>query len=69
MRKTFIRTLVVTAVLQFVVTRRMAGEAIEDGRAERMWMLFPLNVLMNALAWTLLFAGIGRITRALRGAS
>lgn len=60
MRKTFFRTLIVTAVLQFFITRRMAGQVVEEGRAERMWMLFPVNVVMNALAWTLLLAGVGR---------
>ncbi len=60
MRRTFVRTLLVTAVLQFFITRRMAGQVIEEGRAERMWMLFPVNVVMNALAWTLLLAGVGR---------
>lgn len=60
MRRTFFRTLIVTAVLQFFITRRMAGQVVEEGRAERMWMLFPVNVVMNALAWTLLLAGVGR---------
>lgn len=66
MRKTFVRTLVVTAVLQFFVTRRMAGQVVEEGRAERMWLLYPVNVLMNALAWTLLLAGAGRALSLLR---
>jgi hypothetical protein len=39
----------------------MAGQVVEEGRAERMWMLFPVNVVMNAVAWTLLLAGIGRV--------
>jgi hypothetical protein len=66
MRKTFTRTLIVTAVLQFFVTRRMAGQAVEEGRAERMWMFYPVNVLMNALAWTLLVAGVGRVIGVFR---
>jgi hypothetical protein len=66
MRKTFVRTLVVTGVLQFFITRRMAGQVVEEGRAERMWMLFPVNVVMNALAWTLLLAGIGRFVGIFR---
>ena len=66
MRRTFLRTLMVTAVLQFFITRRMAGQVIEEGRAERMWMLYPVNVLMNALAWTLLFAGVGRALSVFR---
>jgi hypothetical protein len=53
MRKTFVRTLAVTAILQFVITRRLAGQVLEEGRAERLWVLYPMNVLMNALAWTL----------------
>ena len=68
MRKTFVRTLIITAAFQFVITRRMAGHVIEEGRAERMWMMYPVNVVMNALAWTLLFAGIGRITGMFRRA-
>ncbi|HYM16073.1 MAG TPA: hypothetical protein VEZ14_10985 [Dehalococcoidia bacterium] len=66
MRKTFLRTLAVTAVMQFIVTRTRAGHAIEEGSAERMWMLYPVNVLANALAWTLLIAAAARVTRALR---
>jgi hypothetical protein len=66
MRRTFVRTLAVTAVMQFVVTRSRAGHAIEEGSAERMWMLYPLNVLVNAVAWTLLIAAAARVTRALR---
>jgi hypothetical protein len=66
MRSTFLRTLAVIAIVQFVITRTMAGQALEDGRAERMWMMYPLNVTMNALAWTLLFAGAGRLRRAFR---
>ena len=66
MRRTFVRTLAVTAVMQFVVTRSRAGHAIEEGSAERMWMLYPFNVVVNALAWTLLIAAAARVTRALR---
>ena len=54
--------------MQFVVTRSRAGHAIEEGSAERMWMLYPFNVLLNALAWTLLIAAAARVTRALRPA-
>ena len=50
MRTTFFRALAVTAVLQFVITRSLAGQVIEEGRAERMWMMYPVNVLLNALA-------------------
>ena len=68
MRKTFIRTLAVTAVLQFVITRSLAGQVIEEGRAERMWMMYPLNVFVNACAWTLLFSAGGRAARIFRHA-
>jgi len=68
MRSTFLRTLAVTAVLQFVITRRMAGRALEDGSAERMWMMYPVNVVLNALAWTLLIRGAGRLARVFRSA-
>lgn len=66
MRKTFLRTLAITALLQFVVTRSRAGNAIEEGSAERMWMLYPLNVVLNAITWTLLIAAAARVARALR---
>ena len=69
MRKIFVRTLAVTAVIQFVITRTMAGQAIEEGRAERMWMMYPLNVLLNAMAWTLVVAAAGRVLRLVRHAS
>lgn len=68
MRKTFVRTLMVTAVMQFIVTRTRAGQAIEEGSAERMWLMYPLNVLLNAVAWTLLIAAAGRVARAFRHA-
>ncbi len=63
MRTTFLRTIAVVAVVQFVITRTMAGNALEEGRAERMWVMYPANVLMNALAWTLLLAAAGRVRR------
>jgi hypothetical protein len=66
MRKTFIRTFAVTAILQFIVTRTLAGQALEEGRAERMWMMYPVNVLVNALAWTLLISAGGRAARVIR---
>lgn len=69
MRTTFLRTLAVVAIVQFVVTRTMAGQALEEGRAERMWMMYPVNVVMNALAWTLVFGAIGRIRRIFRAAT
>ena len=68
MRTTFVRALAVTAILQFVMTRRVAGNVIEEGRAERLWMMYPVNVVANAMAWTLLFAGLGRAWRILRPA-
>ncbi len=64
--KTFLRVLAVTVVLQFLVTRKAAGNVIEEGKAERLWMLFPVNVLLNAAAWTLVVTVIGRGVRAVR---
>ena len=69
MGKTFLRTLAAVAVVQFVITRTMAGRVIEEGRAERMWMMYPINVVMNALAWTLVFAAFGRVRRIFRAAT
>lgn len=68
MRTTFLRTLAVVAIVQFAITRTMAGNTIEEGRAERMWMMYPLNVVMNALVWTLLFGAFGRMRRLFRAA-
>ena len=67
MGKTFLRTLAVVAVVQFAITRTMAGRAIEEGHAERMWMMYPLNVVVNAATWTLLFAALSRGRRLFRG--
>jgi hypothetical protein len=69
MRKIFVRTLAVTAVIQFIITRTLAGQALEEGRAERMWMMYPFNVLLNALAWTLVVAAAGRVLRVFRHAT
>ena len=66
MNQRFLRVLAVIAVVQFFVTRQAAGRAIEEGRAERMWMLFPLNVLLNAAMWTLVITAIGRGIRLIR---
>ena len=66
MRRTFLRTLFVVAVVQFAITRHLAGQAVEEGRAERMWMLYPFNVLLNALAWTLLVSTSARTLRLIR---
>jgi hypothetical protein len=68
MRTRFLRTLAVTAVFQFFVTRALAGQVIEEGRAERMWKLFPVNVLINAAVWTLIITAAGRATRVLHRA-
>lgn len=65
----FLKVLAVVAVLQFVITRKAAGNVIEEGRAERMWLLYPLNVAINAAMWTLLLAGIGAVMRRVRRAS
>ena len=68
MRKTFMRSLMVTAVLQFIITRQRAGQVIEEGAAEALWLRYPFAVLLNALIWTLMFSLIGRGTRLLRRA-
>jgi hypothetical protein len=69
MGRLFFKVLAVIAVLQFVITRQAAGNVIEEGRAERMWLLYPLNVAINAAMWTLLLAGIGAMVRKVRRAS
>jgi len=69
MRRLYFRTLAVIAITQFFITRTMAGRAIEEGQAERMWMMYPLNVALNAAAWTLLFAAAGRALRVARRAA
>jgi hypothetical protein len=66
MRRTFLRSLIVVGVVQFAITRHLAGQTVEEGRAERMWMLYPLNVVLNALAWTLFLRGSARTARLIR---
>ncbi len=66
MKRTFIRSLMISAVLQFIVTRQRAGHVLEEGAAEQMWMRYPLVVLLNAVTWTLMLSTIGRIVRPLR---
>ncbi len=66
MRKTFMRALIVTAAIQFAITRHFAGTVVEEGRAERMWAMYPFNVVMNALAWTFMLAVAGRAVRVVR---
>ena len=66
MRKTFIRTLLIMSVVQFFMTRRMAGQVMEEGRAERMWMLFPVNLVLNAAFVTLVIAGTGGLLGVFR---
>jgi len=66
MRRLYFRTLAVTAVIQFFITRTLAGRAIEEGQAERMWLMYPFNVALNAAAWTLLLAAAGAAARAVR---
>jgi hypothetical protein len=61
MRKTFTRALIINAVLQFVVTRQRAGNVLEEGAAEALWMRYPFTVLLNALLWTLMLSTIGRV--------
>ena len=66
MRRLYFRTLAVTAIIQFFMTRTLAGRTIQEGQAERMWMMYPLNVALNAAAWTLLLAAAGRAVRIVR---
>jgi hypothetical protein len=68
MNRRFLRVIAVIAVVQFIVTRQAAGRVIEEGRAERMWMLYPFNVLLNAAMWTLFIAAVGRGFRLMRRA-
>jgi hypothetical protein len=68
MKKTFVRALIVNAVLQFIVTRQRAGNMVEEGAAEMLWLRYPLTVLLNALVWTLMLSTFARVTGALRGA-
>ena len=68
MRKILILTLLTSAILQFILTRYRAGEAIEEGAAERMWLRYPLNVVVNAVLWTAIAASIRGGTRAIRSA-
>jgi hypothetical protein len=68
MKTTFIRALAVTAALQFLATRVRAGNAMEEGEAEAMWLRYPFVVVANALAWTLMLSTIGGLTGPLRRA-
>ena len=68
MKRRFLRTLMVIALVQFFVTRQAAGRVVEEGRAERMWMLYPFNVLINAAVWTLVFTLFAALSRTLRRA-
>jgi hypothetical protein len=69
MRRLYVRTLAVIAIVQFFITRTMAGRAMEEGQAERMWMMYPINVALNAAAWTLLIAAAGGLLRLVRRAA
>jgi hypothetical protein len=66
MRTGFLRILVLSAVVQFLITRSLAGRAVEEGRAERMWMMYPANVLLNAAAWTVAISLSSRALRIVR---
>jgi hypothetical protein len=66
MRRTFLRALLINAVVQFAVTRQRAGRALEEGAAELMWLRYPVSVLLNALMWTLLVSAFGGVTGLLR---
>jgi hypothetical protein len=65
-RKTFLRSLAISAVLQFAVTRARAGRVEEEGAAEALWLRYPFVVLLNALSWTLMLAALARVTRVVR---
>jgi hypothetical protein len=64
--KTFFRLLVINAVLQFITTRTRAGRAEDEGAAEGMWLRYPINVVVNAIIWTLMVSTIARVIRPLR---
>ena len=66
MRKTFIRVLIVNAAVQFVITRQRAGNVLEEGAAEALWVRYPFMVLLNSLLWTLMLSGIGRVLGVFR---
>jgi hypothetical protein len=66
MKNTFTRALVINAALQFVITRQRAGNVIEEGAAEALWMRYPFVVLLNALMWTLMVAAFRRVTNLVR---
>jgi len=66
MSKTFLRLLIVNAILQFITTRTRAGRAEEEGAAEAMWLRYPIAVVVNALIWTLMISTLGRVLRPLR---
>jgi hypothetical protein len=69
MSKTFTRALILNAVLQFVVTRQRAGNAIEEGVAEMLWVRYPFVVVMNALLWTIMLSTLGRVAGVFRRSS
>ena len=60
--------LLVIAIVQFFITRHAAGNVIEEGRAERLWMLYPFNVVMNAAIWTVLLTAVASGIRLVRRA-
>jgi len=66
MSKTFLRLLIVNAILQFITTRTRAGRAEEEGAVEAMWLRYPIAVVVNALIWTLMISTLGRVLRPLR---
>ena len=66
MKKTFLRALIVSAILQFIATRSRAGRVREEGEAELLWARYPFAVIGNALMWSLLIAGGARAIRFFR---
>jgi hypothetical protein len=66
MKRTFTRALIINAALQFVVTRQRAGNVLEEGGAEALWLRYPFVVLINALLWTLMLSAFGRVLSVVR---
>jgi hypothetical protein len=66
-KRILIWTLILSAVLQFALTRRRAGQTIFEGDAEAMWLRYPVNVLFNAAIWSAIALTVRAGVRALRG--
>lgn len=66
MKKAFLRSLAVNAVLQFIITRNRAGKIEEEGAGEALWLRYPLVVIANALIWALMVTTISGLVRSIR---